>query len=72
MPDVDRLPLHAPDAVHPLAFVADQEIVAAPPLVTETGLAVNDKLGTGGGGVAATDTVALLDTDPPLPVQFNE
>ena len=51
------LPLHAPDAVQAVAFVADQVRVELVPLVTELGAAL---IRTAGAGVAElTETVAV-------------
>ncbi len=43
-----RLPLHAPDAVHPVVFVEDHVSVAAPPTVTDVG----DTLNVGAAGAS--------------------
>jgi hypothetical protein len=48
------LPLHAPDAVQPFAFVADQVSVELVPLVTELGAALSKTVGAG----ELTETVA--------------
>ena len=64
-----RLELHAPLAVHEVAFVLDQLSVLLPPLGTLVGLALNDTVGTGtlGVTVTVTDWLAL----PPVPVQLS-
>lgn len=67
VPLVARVPLQAPDAVHELASVLDQESVAAPPSETEVGLADRVNVGAGAGDV--TSTVTVLRIVPPLPVQ---
>ena len=61
------VPDHAPDAVHEVAFVADQDRVELPPLATVLGLA--DKVTTGAGGV--TETVADCVALPPPPEQAS-
>lgn len=68
LPVIARVPLQPPDAVQLVAFAADHEIVAAPPLVTDTGFADNDSVGA---GEAVTLTTTFLVTVPPLPVQAS-
>ena len=64
------LPLHAPDAVQAVAFVADQVRVELVPLVTELGAAL---IRTAGAGVAElTETVADWVALPPGPAHVNE
>jgi hypothetical protein len=53
--------------VHEVAFVEDQERVAAVPWVTVLGLALNVTVGAG----AVTVTVAAWAALPPAPVQFK-
>jgi hypothetical protein len=48
LPDVARLPLHAPDAVHAVAPDEDQVSVDEAPEVTEVGLAESCTVGGGG------------------------
>jgi len=69
-PPVARLPLHAPDAVQPVALVDDHVSVADPPTVTDVGLAVSDTVG-GGGGAAVTVTVVDALALPPGPEQVS-
>ena len=66
-PLVALLPDHPPEAVHAVAFVADQVRVELPPLATVLGLA--DKVTTGAGGV--TETVADWFALPPPPEQAS-
>ena len=61
------VPLHAPEAVHEVAFVEDQVKVDPLPLATLVGLALIDTLG----GVADTVTVTDWLAVPPAPVQVN-
>ncbi len=61
------LPDQAPPAVQAVAFAADQDKVAALPLMTELGLAASVMLGVG----ALTETVADCEALPPAPVQVN-
>ena len=61
------LPDHAPDAVHEVAFVADQFRVELAPLSTELGLAV--RLTVGGGDLM--DTLADCMALPPAPLQVS-
>ena len=62
------VPLHAPEAVHEVAFVEDQVKVDPLPLVTLVGLALMDRPG---GEVAATVTVVDWLAVPPAPVQVK-
>jgi hypothetical protein len=68
-------PLQAPDAVQLDALSAVQESVARDPLATFAGLAVNETVGAlaggGGDGAELTVTDAVLEIDPPVPVQFS-
>jgi hypothetical protein len=66
-PLVALVPDHAPEAVHEVAFVADQVSVELAPLATVLGLA--DKVTTGAGGV--TETVADWFALPPPPEQAS-
>jgi hypothetical protein len=66
-PPVALVPDHAPEAVHEVAFAADQVSVELPPLATVLGLA--DKVTTGAGGV--TETVAAWFALPPPPEQAS-
>jgi hypothetical protein len=62
------LPLHEPDAVQDVAFVADQVSVEPVPLVTELGAALIKTAGAG----EVTETVADCVALPPGPVHVNE
>lgn len=62
------LPVHPPDAVHEVAFAADQVSVALVPLVTELGAALIDTVGAG----ELTETVADCVALPPGPEHVNE
>ena len=67
-PEVARVPLQPPDAVHAVALVDDQLSVAEPLLATLAGLADNVTVGTGGAVTAiVADALAL----PPGPVQVS-
>jgi hypothetical protein len=66
-PDTFFAPDQAPDAVQPVAFVADQVNVALPCGATEAADALNVRLGTGTRSTV-TDDVAL----PPAPSQTSE
>jgi hypothetical protein len=61
------LPLHAPDAVQAVAFLADQASVELVPLVTELGAALIKTVGVG----EVTETVADWVARPSGPVQVN-
>ena len=63
------VPLHAPEAVHEVAFVEDQVKVDPLPLATLVGFALIETVG--GGGLAATVTVAAWLAVPPAPVQLK-
>ena len=60
VPDVARLPFHAPLAVQLVAFVLDQVNVVKPPLTTVSGLALNVAVGVAGGAAA---TVIVTDCE---------
>jgi hypothetical protein len=62
LPEVARLPLHAPDAVHELALVDDQVSVALLPTSTVVGFAESVTVGA---GWLTTVTVALRLVEPP-------
>jgi hypothetical protein len=66
-PLIALAPDQAPEAVQPVALVADQFNVELPPLATVLGLAT--MLTTG--AVAVTDTVADWLELPPVPVQLS-
>jgi hypothetical protein len=66
-PEVAREPLHAPEAVHAVASVDDQERFELPPDVTVCGLA--DRETVGAGCAAVTLTVTDLEALPPVPEQ---
>ncbi len=61
------LPLHAPDAVQAVAFVADQVSIELVPLATELGAALRVTVGA----VLETVTVAACVALPPVPVQVS-
>ena len=69
VPDVPRLPVQPPEAVHALTLVDDHESVAVPPLVTLVGFAVRVTVGVVDIGVTATVAEALVL--PPAPVQIS-
>ena len=62
------VPDQPPEAVHDVAWVADQLNVELAPLATVLGLAVNVMVGAG----EVTETVVDCRALPPLPVQVNE
>ena len=66
-PLTGSLPDQAPEAVHEVAFAADQVKVEALPLMTELGFAL--KLTVGAGDF--TDTVADCAALPPAPAQVK-
>ncbi len=68
VPEVARLPDHAPLAVQPVAPVEDQVSAELPPLATLVGFAPNVTVGATG---AATETVADALPDPPAPSQVS-
>ncbi|MEJ1963981.1 MAG: hypothetical protein WDO56_21545 [Gammaproteobacteria bacterium] len=68
-PLIALLPVHAPEAVHEVAFVVDQVSTLAVPAVTVVGVAENKRVGAGAG--AATLTVTDLVVVPPPPVQVS-
>ena len=70
-PLVALVPDQPPDAVHDVAFVADQVSVLEPPLVTVVGLAVKVVTGALGGGAAPTCTLADPFVVPPRPAQLK-
>ena len=73
LPEVDFAPDQAPVATQDVAFVEFQLSVEGVPLVTVSGLAVSETVGTGGGGgVPATVTWTVALTDPAKPVQVSE
>jgi len=63
VPEVVRLPLHAPDAVQLVAFVELHVSIDAAPDATLVGDALIDTVGTG-----ATVTDAVCEAEPPAPV----
>jgi hypothetical protein len=67
-PLIALLPLHAPDAVQAVAFVADQLSVELVPLATELGAALIETLGAG----EFTLTVAACVALPPRPQHVSE
>ena len=70
LPDVGRLPLQPPLALQLVALVDDQLSVALLPLSTTFGLAANDTVGSGGGGVL-TATLVLWLAEPPAQVSVK-
>jgi len=60
-------PVQAPEAVHEVAFAADQVRVDALPLITELGLTPRVTVGAGD----FTDTEADWAALPPAPVQVR-
>jgi hypothetical protein len=66
-PLVGLAPDHAPEAMHEVAFAADQATVELPPLATVLGFALKATVGAGG----ATDTVADCTACRPKPSQVN-
>ena len=65
-PLVALLPVQAPEALHEVALVLDQDKVEALPLATVLGLAPSVTVGA---GTAVTVTVADCVALPPAPVQ---
>jgi len=63
VPLVARVPLHAPDAVHDVAFVEDQVITLTVPVVSELGEALTVTVGAGGGDGGGGG----LESPPPPP-----
>jgi hypothetical protein len=70
VPDTPSPPLHAPLAVHAVAFVDDQVSAADVPIMTAVGLT---EIVTVGAGVTGARTVRVAEACalPPAPVQFN-
>ena len=69
-PEVFLLPDQFPDAVQLSASLLDQLSVVEPLVATVSGLAENDRVGTGeAGGATVTLTVSLVV--PPVPVQIR-
>ncbi len=66
VPDVALLPLHPPDAVQLIAFVAVHISWAAAPDCTLVGDAVNVSV-----GAEITLTAAVCDTEPPVPAHVS-
>ena len=67
LPEVAKVPDHAPEATQEVASVDDQVSVEEPPLVTIVGFAASDTVGTGT-TVTVTEVLAL----PPEPPQVRE
>jgi hypothetical protein len=61
------LPVQSPEAVHEVAWVADQFRVEAAPLFTVLGVALKLMAGAGDAAATVTDCEAL----PPLPVHVS-
>ena len=70
MPLVALLPVQPPDAVHAVAFEADQLKVDAVPVLTELGVA--EKLIVGAAAVVVTETAVDCVALPPEPVHVSE
>ena len=68
LPEVTLMPCHPPKAVHDVAYVEDQVSVEDPLYATDSGFAVSDTVGTGGG---ATVTIADALALPPGPLQVS-
>jgi len=72
LPEVAFEPLHAPEAVHDVAFVEDHVRVEVPLTFTEVGKALSVTVGAaGGGGLPFTVTVADCPAAPPAPVHVR-
>ncbi len=67
LPEVNLVPVQAPEAVHEVALVEDQVSVESAPFAIDAGFAVSDTVGTGGATVTNADALAL----PPAPVQVS-
>jgi hypothetical protein len=68
LPETALVPVQAPEAVHEVAFVADQVSDELPLVVTCVGLAEMETAGAGvTGGVAATGAATLVPAAPPPP-----
>ncbi len=68
-PLVASLPDQAPEAVHEVAFVADQFNLALAPLTTVPGLAVSVTVGAEAAGF--TEIVTVCVASPPAPLQVS-
>jgi hypothetical protein len=68
LPETVFVPVHAPDAVHDVAFVLVHVSVELPPEATVVGLPVKLSVGVGGGGGGVDDTltVTLFCAEPVL------
>jgi len=55
LPLTALVPVHAPDAVHAVAFAELQIKVDEPPTATDVGLADSETVGAGGGGIGLGD-----------------
>jgi hypothetical protein len=64
------VPVHAPEASQEVASVEDQVRVEDAPLAIDVGLAANDTVGTGAGGVPTVTVVEALAV-PPSPVHAS-
>lgn len=67
LPEVARVPDHAPEALHEVALDEDQVSVLPLPAAMELGLADNDT-----DGAVSTVTVADCEAVPPVPVHVRE
>lgn len=67
VPDVPRVPLHAPDAVQLVAFADDQVSVELPPLETLVGVAAMLTVGAAAAACVTVTTVEAL-AEPPAPL----
>ena len=59
LPEVARVPDHAPEAAQVVAFVDDQVRVEVPLLATDVGFADSDTAGVGGGGAEPDEPEAV-------------
>lgn len=67
VPVIALVPDQAPEAAHEVAFVADHDSVALPPLL----IALGPTLSVTVGADAVTETVADCVALPPLPVHVS-
>lgn len=72
LPEVARLPDHAPDAEQDEASVEDQVSVTFAPASTLASLALRETVGSGSGSTAFTVTLTAVSVTPPVPLQLIE